>query len=46
MNNNFIKEWSSTQEAATFYNIQKGHICNALNGRSKSSNGFIWKYKN
>lgn len=46
MNNSFIKEWPSTQEAATFYNIQKGHICNALNGRSKSSNGFIWKYKN
>jgi hypothetical protein len=41
---NFIKEWNSTQEAASFYNIQKGHICNALNGRSKSSKGFIWKY--
>lgn len=46
MNGDLIKEWSSTQLAATFYNIQKGHICNALNGRSKSSNGFIWKYKN
>ena len=45
LNGNFIKEWSSTQEAASFYNIQKGHICNALNGRSKSSNGFIWKKK-
>lgn len=43
---NFIKEWDSTQEAAFFYNVQKGHICNALNGRSKSSKGFIWKYKN
>ncbi len=42
---NFIKEWDSTQEAASFYNTQKGHICNALNGRSKSSNGFIWKKK-
>jgi hypothetical protein len=41
----FIKEWNSTQEAASFYNIYKGSICNALNGRSKSSNGFIWKYK-
>ena len=41
----FIKEWNSTQEASTFYNIQKGHICNALNGRSKSSNGFMWRYK-
>ena len=41
---NFIKEWNSTQEAASFYNIQKGHICNALNGRSKSSKGFVWKY--
>jgi hypothetical protein len=45
LSGNLIKEWSSTQEAATFYNIQKGHICNALNGRSKSSNNFIWKYK-
>jgi hypothetical protein len=42
---NFIKEWSTTQEAAYFYNVQKGHICNALKGRSKSSCGFIWKYK-
>jgi hypothetical protein len=41
----FIKEWNSTQEAASFYDIYKGSICNALNGRSKSSNGFIWKYK-
>ena len=39
LNGNFIKEWSSTQEAAIFYNIQKGH-------RSKSSNNFVWKYKN
>jgi hypothetical protein len=45
LNGNFIKEWPSTQEAAVFYNIQKGHICNALNGRSKSSNRFIWKKK-
>jgi hypothetical protein len=45
LSGNFIKEWNSTQEAASFYNIQKGHICNALNGRSKSSNGFIWKKK-
>jgi hypothetical protein len=45
LDGNFIKEWLSTQEAANSYNIQKGHICNALNGRSKTSNGFIWKYK-
>ena len=42
---NFIREWNSTQEAALFYKIQKGHICNALNGRSKSSNGYMWGYK-
>jgi hypothetical protein len=46
INGNFIKEWSSTQEAASFYNTQKGHICNVLNGRAKSSNGYKWKYKN
>jgi hypothetical protein len=45
MGGTFIREWSTTQEAASFYNIQKAHICNALNGRSKSSKGFIWKYK-
>jgi hypothetical protein len=45
INGNFIKEWTSTQEAANSYNIQKRHICNALNGRSQTSNGFIWKYK-
>ncbi len=44
-NNNLIQEWSSTQEAATYYNIQKGHICNALRGRSKTCCGFTWKYK-
>lgn len=42
---NFIKDWNSIQEAALYYNIQKGHICNNLKGRSKTSNGFIWKYK-
>ena len=41
----FIKEWNSTQEAANYLNIQKGHICNALNGRSKTCCGFIWRYK-
>ena len=25
--------------------IVEGHICNNLKGRSKTSNGFIWKYK-
>lgn len=45
LNMNIIKEWNSTQEAATYLNIQKGHICNALNGRSKTCCGFIWRYK-
>lgn len=45
LNMNIIKEWDSTQSAASYLNIQKGHICNALNGRSKTCCGFIWRYK-
>jgi len=43
-NGDLIKKWNSTQEAVLYYNIQKGHICNALKGRSKTCLGFIWKY--
>lgn len=41
--NNFIKEWSSIAEAQRQIG---GDIKSALNGRSKTAAGFIWKYKN
>ena len=37
----FIKEWKSVKEAESFYG--KG-ISNCALGKSKSSNGFIWRY--
>lgn len=39
---NFIKEWSSIDEAQK---IMGGFIAGCLNGRQKSSGGFSWKYK-
>jgi hypothetical protein len=42
---NIINEWSSILEAANTLNINQQSICNNLKNRSKSSGGFIWKYK-
>jgi hypothetical protein len=42
LNMNFIKEWSSVKEAEQV--IGKG-ISNCALGKTKTSNGFIWKYK-
>ena len=42
---NFIKEWNSIEEAASFLNIKKQGICNVLKNRSKTSGTYIWKYK-
>lgn len=42
---NFIKEWDSIDKASIFLNIKKQGICNNLKNRSKTSGGFIWKYK-
>jgi hypothetical protein len=41
LQNNFIKEWSSVKEAEKIYG--KG-ISNCALGKSKTSNGYIWKY--
>ena len=38
---NFIKEWDSVKQAQSVYG--KG-ISNCALGRSKTSNGFIWRY--
>ncbi len=42
--NQIIKEYSSTKEA--IYQTHNKGIPNALSGISKTSGGFIWKYKN
>jgi hypothetical protein len=46
LDNNFIKEWDSLSGAAKSLDIYVGCINNCLRGRTKSSYGFIWKYKN
>jgi hypothetical protein len=42
---NFIKEWDSLTSAANELKIYVGCINNCLRNRSKSSYGFVWKYK-
>lgn len=43
---NFIKEWSSITEAATYLNKQGAAISESCTGLRKSSYKFIWKFKN
>jgi len=42
---NFVKEWDSLSQAANELKIYVGCINNCLKNRSKSSYGFVWKYK-
>lgn len=39
-----IRKWDSIADASRFYNIDRSSISQCLLGRSKSSNGYIWKY--
>lgn len=43
-NSVFIKKWDSIIEASTILNIHKSAISKNLNGCSRSSGGFIWRY--
>lgn len=43
---NFIKTWNSAREASKYYNIDEGNITQCCRKRSKSCNGFIWRYYN
>lgn len=43
---NFIKEWVSLTEASKALNIYTSSISNCILGKSKTCNGFIWKFKN
>lgn len=47
MNNNFIKEWSSTIEVEKVLHIDRAMISSCCNQKRgyKSAGGFIWKYK-
>jgi len=42
---NFIKEWDSTQSAATYYNCCRGTINQCTIKTSYSGVGFIWSYE-
>lgn len=41
----FIKEWKSAFEASKALGINKNGIANCARGTTKSSNGYVWKYK-
>lgn len=44
LNGILIKSYSSVTEASKDCNICGTAICNCCNGKTKTSNGFIWKY--
>lgn len=46
LSGNFIKEYSSGKNASQELNLSYTAINNALRGISKTSFGYIWKYKN
>lgn len=45
VNGDFIKEWDSIKDAASFYNHSQSSIYGNLVGKQKTSCGFIWRYK-
>lgn len=44
INGIMIKEWPSINEAAKALNIKRHGISNCLNGKSKTSAGFVWNF--
>ncbi len=40
-----VKIWKKIIDASNFFNIKPCSLQDALNGRSKTCQGFIWKYK-
>ena len=42
---NFIKEWPSTNHAAEYYNVNPSAITRNICNMSKTSCGFKWKHK-
>lgn len=45
LENEFIKTWESLSEVEKELGISRTAICNCLNGLSKKSNNYIWKYE-
>lgn len=41
----FIKEWGSISQVSEHFNINGSCISNALHGRTKTSCGFVWMFK-
>lgn len=41
----FIRDWKSIKEAGKSLNIHSTNIVTCLKGKTKTSGGFIWKYK-
>ena len=45
LENEFIKTWESSTEVEKELGFSRTAICNCLNGLSKKSNNYIWKYE-
>lgn len=45
LNMNFIKEWESSNSAIEKLVLNRSGLSMCLNGRSKTTSGFIWKFK-
>lgn len=45
LNNNLITEYNSVSEAAKFSNLSSGGISLCTQGKTKTYNGFVWKFK-
>ena len=44
LNNNFVKQWYSVNEASDFYKINKNSLKSACRGKKGVYNGYIWRY--
>jgi hypothetical protein len=42
----FIQEWNSAKEAERYYSMSNNCINSCLKEKTKTSGGYIWKYKN
>ncbi len=45
LNGNFIDKWKNISDVSRKLNFNRSSIGNCLCGRSKTANGFIWKYE-
>jgi hypothetical protein len=45
-NNNFIKEFTSIQEASVETNNLDSSLVRCCQNKQKTAGGYIWKYKN